>query len=285
MNSSFTPTAVPVISSKSGFELTSNANLLLLNNLLVEDERVFNNFVSETEIHVPVEILDVSGFTNCDAEYARCLDMPVRMQGDNVYSFPDDWVGLQDIFQQIINIEHTNNPNWQDYYTYLSVDYTPFLDAGEQQRHAGCHTDGFQGARHSVRTKTSRSYVMVTNGGTRFFPQHFVSNLDSTKFNVFTGFDLQVDKDVSGESIFSVADERKFYFFDAYTVHESGAANRPGSRLFVRLTWEMKLFDRVGNTKNSLLDYDWNEEAFDIRSGLIAPTVEDIENARMVHHG
>lgn len=276
------PKARLVISSPEGVVLKSEYKTEHVNEKLKEDERVFSPLIHETEIHVPVPVLNVTKDTGVQSYMEDCLDMPIRLKGETEYALPEQWVGLQNVIQTLIDIEHTNNPNWVDYYTYLSVQYTPHLTPGEQQRHAGAHTDGFQGIREPVRTKTSRSYVAVTNGGTRYFPQTFVANLDAGKFNIFEGFDLQVKQDNNGNPEFCIAEENFFYYFDAYTVHESGAAYRSGPRLFVRLTWEMKLFDRAGNTKNQMLKYNWEPVDYDIRSDLKTPTLGDIEKVRMV---
>jgi len=273
----------PSHSSFTGHRFIADPTSGQQNNSLSEDLRSFNTLYHETEIHIPVSVLDVTQDEGFNKQTADCLDMPVRLAGEEEYAIPDNWDMLTPALQQIINIEHANNANWKEYYTYLTVHYTPSLKQGEQQRHAGCHTDGFQGARVAERTKTSRSYVAVTNGGTRYYPQTFVANLDAAKFNVFEGFDLQVKRDQNNKQQFGIAEEKQFYFFDAYTVHEAGENARDGSRLFVRLTWEMKLFDRAENTKNSMLDYSWEPEHYDVRQDLTTPSWSDIEKARLHH--
>lgn len=272
----------PAYSSSTGERFTAVPKKSLHDGQLAEDFRLFNVLHHETEIHVPVPVFNVDDDDRFNQQTSDCLDMPIRMIGEGIYSIPDNWAALTPALKHIIDIEHSNNDNWKDYYTYLTVEYTPYLAAGEQQRHAGCHTDGFQGVRVAERTKASRSYVAVTNGGTRYFPQTFVANLDAGKFNVFEGFDIQTKKDWNGLPVFFIAEEKRFYFFDAYTVHESGGNARAGSRLFVRLTWEMKLFDRADNTKNRMLDYEWAPEHYDVRSDLITPSLSDIEAARLV---
>lgn len=242
---------------------------------LVEDERIYSNLIFETEIHTPQKVIPISFPDNVFVD--DCLDMPIRLTGEEKYAIPENWAVLWGDLQKIIDIEHSHNPHWRDYYTYLSVEHTDNLKVGEQQRRGGAHTDGFQGARNPVKTKGSRSYVAVTNGGTFYYPQHFVANLDPSRFNVFEGFDLQVNT-----STREVAEEKFFYFFDAYTVHEAGAASSDGKRIFVRLTWEKKLFDRSINTVNRMLDYDWEKVDYDVRSDLVTPTIQDIEAARML---
>lgn len=278
------PTAKLVNSSHEGKMFTSEQDPEYYHPKLEEDIRVFNTRYHETEIHVPIAtpLLLTNHIDVKTQVLPNALDMPIRLKDEEEYFLPADWCALNTVIQELINLEHTNNPNWKEYYTYLTVHYTPELQPGEQQRHAGSHTDGFQGVREPVRTKTSRSYVAVTNGGTKYFPQTFVANLNAGKFNVFEGFDLQVNQKPDGTPDYQIAEENTFYFFDAYTVHEAGNARTTGARLFIRLTWEMKLFDRAGNTKNNMLNYNWKPETYDVRTTLQTPTLQDIEKARII---
>lgn len=276
------PLPRPITSQADGLRFFAQPEKELMRGGLEEDPRMFNNLIHEGEIHVPLKIMNIANDKGIQGKLTDCLDMPIRLATEEEYAIPSNWEPIYPALKSIIDIEHSNNINWREYYTYLSVHYTPFLKIAEQQRHAGCHTDGFQGIRETTRTKSSRSYVAVTNGGTRYFPQTFVSNLDAGEFNVFEGFDLQVQKDNHGNLIYEVAEENNFYFFDAYTVHESGAAARNGSRLFIRLTWEKKLFDRAGNTKNAMLNYDWPPVSYDVRNDLKTPTMNDIDEARLL---
>lgn len=208
--------------------------------------------------------------------------MPIRLAGQEQYCIPRQWSSLIPVIQKVIDIEHSNNPFWKSYNTYLTVQYNEDMKAGIQQRNPGAHTDGLQSVRHGQAVLPARNYVSVTNGGTLFYPQTFVANLDLDKFNIFQGFDLQLKRDENGDKIYDLAEELLMYFFDAYTVHESGVANRNGSRLFFRLAWEELRFDRAINTHNNMLDYSWEPYHGDKRRELIIPTIEDIETARTI---
>lgn len=208
--------------------------------------------------------------------------MPIRLAGTDTYHVPDNWTGLIPLIQHTINTEHANNPNWRDYNAYLTVHYTPHLNPGEQQRSGGAHTDGFQGARQTTKVKTGRNYVMVTNGGTIFYPQRFTAALNPAKKNIFQGFDQQVAVGLDGKPITALAEEGTLYYFDAYTVHESGLAVRPGPRLFVRLTFELAALDAAANTRNQMLSYDWPVHTYDIRQDLTTPNLLEIETSRLI---
>lgn len=131
------PTAQPVNSSSKGKIFTSQQNPEYRNPELNEDVRVFNNLYHETEIHTP-KVTPLLLTKHIDVEtqvLPNALDMPIRLKGGTRVCFTGRLAPLNPIVQELINIEHTNNPNWQDYYTYLSVHYTPELKPGEQQRH------------------------------------------------------------------------------------------------------------------------------------------------------
>lgn len=63
---------------------------------------------------------------------------------------------------------------------------------------------------------------------------------------------------------------------DAYTVHESGYAEFDGKRIFVRLTFDLKKFDRLGNTRNPNLSYEWEMVARNAQELVEEPRLTDI---------
>ncbi len=53
---------------------------------------------------------------------------------------------------------------------------------------------------------------------------------------------------------------------DAYTVHRGCEATERVDRTWIRLSFEVRIFDRLGNTKNPMFDYNWEMEPRDIES-------------------
>lgn len=106
-----------------------------------EDDRVFDYNTYSQEIHTPKKLsfLETSVLKK---EYLRCLDMPIRLKGQEEYSVPEEWKDLVPLIKNIAFIEQTHNPNWKDYYTYITVD-CKYVTQEEQQRHGGLHVDGF----------------------------------------------------------------------------------------------------------------------------------------------
>lgn len=176
-------------SSTEGITFKAAKSSLDIPETCIEDERVFDMETYSQEVHSPVS-LGLSNFNKIlNKEYPRCLDMPLRLSGEDTYRLPEEWQELQPLIESIISLEHKANPNWRDYNTYLTIDCSE-VEEGEQQRHGGLHVDRFQGERIDPKTKITRNYVLSTNGGTRFFPKRFVC-IDPKKFNVFHGFDMQ----------------------------------------------------------------------------------------------
>lgn len=228
-----------------------------------ESQEIFSYDNYKTHYRAPVKVLEASPIAS-----QRCLDMPLRLAGDSEYRLPINWIKIRSILESLISIEHANNPHWKDYHTYLTIDVKNVM-TNEQQRHGGLHVDGFQGERIIDKTKITRNYVGTTNGGTQFWNQPF-KVVDPAKFNVFEGFDLQR----VGMPFIAVPD--CFYFMDAYMVHESGYADHDGLRVFMRLTYDMKKFDRLGNTHNPNLDYNWDMVERHVWNHVTTPTVENL---------
>lgn len=256
------------VSSEKG-QILEPKGPVLLHDRLLESDDIFNFEEYARQIHMPLPLPDID-LSVLRSEYPRCLDMPIRLKGETDYKLPEEWAGLAPLIENIIAQEHATNPNWVDYHTYVTVD-CKHVSADEQQRHGGLHVDGFQGERINPKTKINRNYVMTTNGGTRFYPQRFVV-ADEKKFNVFQGFDIQAER-------FEVAEENVAYFMDAYCVHESGIAERDGLRTFLRVTYDVKEFDRASNTHNSMLEYDWEMVARNVHETVLTPNYIDLENS------
>ena len=251
-------------SSNEGIVLTAK-QIEPNNALLCEDQRVFDKAKYNTEVHSPLPVFNVNNAL--DGNWQRCLDMPLRLAGQKQYYVPQEWANLTNVVQQIINVEHAHNKNWEKYNCYLTID-SSIVDVDLQQRNSGLHVDGFQGARIDPKTKITRNYVASNNGGTRFYPQRFNADLDDSRFNIFAGFDLQKQHAVIGP-------ENTVVFMNAYTVHESGIAIRKGQRTFLRITFDLKEFDRQGNTHNGMLPTGWNMITRDVHSMLLVPSAKD----------
>lgn len=199
----------------------------------------------------------------------RVLDMPVKLAGSSVYRLPAELRPWSDLVRQIATVEHASNPYVDECFAYLTIDQG-VVRPGVTQRNGGCHVDGFQGARIAQKTRCNRSYVVSDTTPTVFYRQPFDlvmrGRLDAARHDFFAELDLQAR---------SACEERsrahEVMLMDAYTVHRAdplrGAA--PRHRTFFRLTFDPKVFDRLGNTPNPMLPTGWEMIPRDVHESLV----------------
>ena len=100
---------------------------------------------------------------------------------------------------------------------------------------------------------------------TAFYVQPFhVEGLDERYHNFFSEFNRQA------------LPERAWYprpyditLMDAYTVHKAETTPYPVYRTFLRLSYTMRMFDRLGNAHNPLFNYQWEMVSRDTQSELV----------------
>ena len=112
------------------------------------------------------------------------------------------------------------------------------------------------------------SYVVSNALPTVFYLQKFdVSQLDPSKDNYFAEFDRQAKKENEWRP-----KPFEIVMFDAYTVHkgdEVPECEKPLKRTFLRMSYTVRIFDRLGNTHNPLFNYEWEMVARDVHSVLL----------------
>lgn len=182
----------------------------------------------------------------------RILDCPIKFPNSE-YLLPKEASQFDEVLAKMIAFEHHINPNVDQYYAYLTVDQG-WVKKGELQRKGGCHVDGFQGSRIYPKRAINRSYVVYDCIPTVFYMQPFrVANMDERYVDFFDEFDHQAMK--AGEVFF---DPYRILLMNAYTVHKAAASKTEQYRTFVRLSYDVNKFDRLGNTHNPLFDYNWD---------------------------
>lgn len=205
----------------------------------------------------------------------RVLDMPIKLAGSNEYKIPDNLLPFVSLIQKIIDHEHSllSSDQILKYNAYLTIDQSQ-VHAGTLQRNSGAHVDGFQGARIAPKTTINHSYVAANSTPTTFFPQAFnFSQLDERVHNIFLEMNVQANETKAFQT-----KPDTLYLMDAYTVHRAEPATEDCFRTFLRVSYDVKPFDRLGNTINPLLNYDWEMVPREAQTTLItyqAPTAED----------
>lgn len=247
---------VPVM-SQSALTLTPrpySINKLSYQSRIIDDLHTVWDLDKFTMARAPVEVLKLCDTQAFVQPVARILDMPIKLAGSNDYRLPDNLAPFLSTIQQIIDHEHSILTAEQllHYHAYLTIDQSE-VRAGCMQRKPGAHVDGFQGARISPKTFINHSYVVANGTPTVFYPQAFdFTQLDERFHNFFLEMDRQaIEENAIRTQAYTV------YLMDAYTVHRADIADKDCYRTFLRISYDVKEFDRLGNTRNPALFYAW----------------------------
>ena len=199
----------------------------------------------------------------------RTLDMPIKFPGSN-FRIPKTLEQFRGAIERVAHFEAAANPGcFDEYYCYMTVDQG-IVRPDTLQREAPCHVDGFQGARWNPKTRINHSYVVSDAIPTTYYPQPFdFSGLDEARHNFFWEMNRIVAATRSAHAWHPHNDE--ISMIDAYTVHRGTEAAEQTFRTWMRLSFEVRKFDRLGNAHNPLFAYDWEMVPRDIEGlGLVA---------------
>ncbi len=195
------------------------------------------------------------------------LDMPIKLPKENfVLPNVDSRFEffLANLMLDIIKVEVKVNPNWNNYYCYLTCNQGE-VKAGKSQRNGGAHFDGMQGARYKEKFPVCHQYLISSNNPTIYYPHGFnFDNLDCNKHNFF----LECDRQKRPDKAF-YAKPNALYLQSCYCVHESPIVKEDCFRSFIRVEFSLKKFNRLGNTINPNLKTNWIYENQPIPSHLI----------------
>jgi hypothetical protein len=192
----------------------------------------------------------------------RVLDLPIKFPGSD-FRLPKELEQFADLVQKVANYELAINPGcFDEYYCYMTVDQG-VITPGRLQREAPCHVDGFQGARWEPKVRINHSYTVGDALPTKYYVQPFdFSQLDEAKHNYFWEMNRQVAATNSEHACQPVAGE--ITMMDAYCVHRGVEAEKETPRTWVRLSFEVRQFDRLGNAHNPMFSYKWSMVPRDI---------------------
>ena len=194
----------------------------------------------------------------------RVLDLPIKFPTTN-YRVPVELKAYEATIQQMINLEEALNPDVSGYHAYLTIDNS-VVEADTTQRVPGLHVDGFQGARIPESLPIDHSYICHSCMPTAFYEGPFpVSHLDMTRDNFFHAFDAIAASQRMTPLTFP---NYAILFMDAYAVHASTKTTKRCERTFLRLSYSVRQFDRLGNSHNPGFDYNWEMVERDVHLTL-----------------
>jgi hypothetical protein len=194
----------------------------------------------------------------------RVLDMPIKFPGSD-FRLPKELAQFAPVIQRIADFEAQVNKNcFDEYYAYLTIDQGE-VGTGTLQREAPCHVDGFQGARWNPKVRINHSYTVGDVLPTMYYPQPFdFSQLDEAKHDFFWEMNRQVA--LANSAFTWQSKPAEITLMDAYSVHRGIEAPRPMNRTWLRLSFEVRQFDRLGNAHNPMFNYDWQMVPRDIEA-------------------
>lgn len=227
------------------------------------DEKEFNK-INLPNVLFTLSDKEINSYTEQDV--MRVLDMPIKFPGSN-YKIPKELDHLVNLIQKIVSHEHLINKKVNDYYCYLTLDRR-VVPYGKTTRKEGIHVDGFQGARLVDRLPIDHSYLLCNNNPTLFYNQPFSveEKWDKTCHNYFEGFEKQ-----KKENSVVIYPDNTVLLIDAYCLHEAPLVKQDMRRTFLRLSYTVREFDRLGNAHNPMFNYDWEMLPRDTQKTLVCP--------------
>jgi len=215
----------------------------------------------------------------------RTLDLPIKFPGSN-FRVPRELAQFVPVIKRAANFEAAVNARcYDEYYCYLTIDQG-IIKPGRLQREAPCHVDGFQGARWRPKRRCNHTYTVRDRLPTSYYVQPFDFDLlDEAVHNFFWEMNYQVAQTNSAHVW--QPQEYELTLMDCFCVHR-GTVSVEKEELwgtFVRISFEERIFDRLGNAHNPLFKYDWPMVPRDIEElGLVAFHADSDPSLRVFPH-
>ena len=229
--------------------------------LLIEDIRKVWDPARFSLPRQPVVVAEISPEILL-APTEEVLDMPIKLPY-LPFKIPFD-NGVQEIIDICTAFEQSINPDWENYHCYLTINQG-LVQPRLTQRNPGAHFDGMQGTRYPLKFRACHQYLVSSNLPTTYYVQSFnIADLKTDKHNWFKTFERQKDPRTAYQP-----KPFELTLQTAYCVHESTPAVIASPRTFVRIEFSLKQFNRIGNTRNPILDTGWNYEPQPIPIHLI----------------
>lgn len=213
------------------------------------------------------------------SEARNVLDLPIKFPGSD-FRLPMEYAQWGPVLQRVADAEWALNPDcYDEYYCYFTL-RRERVEPGEQGHYAPCHVDGFQGARHQPKVRCNHTYTVTNCLPTMYFPQPFdLRPLDLARHDAFWEMNRQVAL-TNAEHGWNDYPNFALMLMDAYCVHiaiDAPPAPQGYERVWLRFSFEVRIFDRLGNGHNPFFAYDWPMVPRDIEQlGLVPfdPTCE-----------
>lgn len=187
------------------------------------------------------------------------LRIPIkRPQTD--FRLPKQLRVLEDLVRVSAQHECEVNPRVHDMHVHLTY-HREFVLAGESQRMAGWHVDGFQGS-HKASKPVEHSYIITNADPTEFSSVGYDLRHFGTWTHMFHVLDGRVDKGSTYE-----IEDHGLYLMTCYQVHRTKPVTKDRYRAFFRLTYA---WEELKDNRNTVNPY------FDGQKYPVRPDIRDI---------
>lgn len=197
-----------------------------------------------------------NAFNTCNV-----LDMPIRLARDGTIALPMYLEQYRPIVDRVIEHESWFADN-NEHNMYITVD-TRDARPNKTQRRPGAHLDAYVPQPDADETIT-HTYIAYSALPTEFFPEPFTIDRTLSCDQLLASFDSQLDARAKARNC-TVSNLAHRYppnlllMLTPMVLHRAAinSTDQPVRRTFVKISVSKKKYNREGNTRNVLLDYDW----------------------------
>ena len=240
------------------------------------NHRLFWTLDHFRKVNLPVVVGSLRGTSTFSAPMGMrgVLDMPIYMPSQG-WKVP---IILQQFLEMVIlatQHEAKVNSSWADGYVYLTVDQKPAMP-GIPHRRAGFHGDGFVPDRDGIQQDITsenvkilrqmeclpaeRTYICCDMLPTAFVPGPFTVPMDIAEHEALPIF----DEEAKNMPVITYG-EYNVLCLTPFDIHAS-VPNNTGDvldRTFCKVSFSRFQFNREGNTRNIMFDYNWQMKSRD----------------------
>ena len=218
--------------------------------------------------HLPVSVgfvQDTKTFMGLfdNATIIQPQDMPIafptEIPQDYCFRLPECYKGAVEVIQQVANVWWSLSTKPHTYYCYLSASrdcIEPFM----YQRRPGIHSDGFQSARFTAGNMVHQPCEFIFTVCNTLPTLFYLDSYDTSRLNPAKDNFFEYIASGTNGPAYDVQQPFEIYFMDGYCLHSSKCQSSSAEnidRIFMRLVFSTKVYDRLGNTINPHFDYKW----------------------------
>jgi hypothetical protein len=167
--------------------------------------------------------------------------MPVKLPGQAGFTIEER---LKRFWPLLDAVRNQHKEEWWKKYVYLTAKHT-FVSPTQLPNRPGYHSDGY--------LTDDVSYLWCDSVPTIYNMGHFELSPDHN----LSLLEMEAQADPSNDW---PVPEFGLLKFDPSVIHKVGEVEQPGMRTFVKIVVSDRQYNLIGNTRNPLLAYNWEEK-------------------------